>query len=74
MRPHSTSHCAMGPVVDWQLRLYGIEGLRVVDASVMPTITRANTHAATIMIAEKTAADLILGRAPRAAGKAATTS
>lgn len=40
----------------------------------MPTITRANTHAATIVIAEKTAADLILGRAPRAAGKAATTS
>jgi choline dehydrogenase len=64
----------MGPVVDSELRLYGIEGPRVVDASVMPTITRANTHAATIMIEEKAAADLILGRAPLAAAEAAPTS
>jgi choline dehydrogenase-like flavoprotein len=55
---HPTSTCAMGEVVDPQLRVYGTEGLRVVDASVMPTITRANTHATTLMIAEK-AADLI---------------
>lgn len=60
---HPTSTCAIGSVVDPQLRVYGVEGLRVVDASVMPTITRANTNAATIMIAEK-AADLISGRSP----------
>jgi choline dehydrogenase len=58
---HPTSTCAIGSVVDPQLRVYGVEGLRVVDASVMPTITRANTNAATIMIAEK-AADLVAGR------------
>jgi len=60
---HPTSTCAIGAVVDPELRVYGTDGLRVVDASVMPTITRANTHAATVMIAEK-AADLILGKAP----------
>jgi choline dehydrogenase-like flavoprotein len=58
---HPTSTCAIGSVVDPQLRVYGIDGLRVVDASVMPTVTRANTNAATIMIAEK-AADLIAER------------
>jgi choline dehydrogenase len=58
---HPTSTCAMGSVVDSELRVYGTEALRVVDASVMPTITRANTHAATVMIAEK-GADLILSR------------
>ena len=62
---HATSSCAMGAVVDSELRVYGVEGLRVIDASVMPTITRANTHATTIMIAEK-AADLILGKTPLA--------
>jgi choline dehydrogenase len=60
---HPTSTCAIGSVVDPDLRVYGVEGLRVVDASVMPTITRANTNAATIMIAEK-AADLIRDRSP----------
>jgi choline dehydrogenase-like flavoprotein len=70
---HPTSTCAMGSVVDAKLRVLGVEGLRVVDASVMPTITRANTHAATIMIAEK-ASDLILGKAPLAPATAAVAT
>ena len=60
---HPTSTCAMGSVVDSELQVYGVSGLRVVDASVMPTVTRGNTNAPTIMIAEK-AADLIRDRTP----------
>jgi choline dehydrogenase len=55
---HPTSSCAIGPVVDSRLKVHGVAGLRVVDASVMPTIVRGNTNAPTIMVAEK-AADLI---------------
>ena len=53
---HPTSTCAMGPVLDSQLCVHGVQGLRVADASAMPTITRGNTNAATIMIAEKASA------------------
>ncbi len=67
---HPACTCAMGSVVDASLRVYGFEGLRVVDASVMPEITRGNTNAPVIMIAER-AADLIRGRAPASAGAVA---
>ena len=67
---HASCTCMMGQhamaVVDDELRVHGIEGLRVVDASVMPAVTSTNTNAPTIMIAEK-AAMLIKAASPRQA-------
>jgi choline dehydrogenase len=62
---HPTSTCAIGTIVDDELRVNGVDGLRVVDASVMPTVVRGNTNAPTSAIAER-AADLIAGREPLA--------
>ena len=60
---HQVGTCSMGldeaAVVDPELRVYGVEGLRVADASVMPAVTSGNTHAPTVMIGER-AAELVL--------------
>jgi choline dehydrogenase-like flavoprotein len=55
---HPVASCAIGQVVDPELRVFGVDGLRVADASVMPSVPRGNTGAVTVMIGEK-AADLI---------------
>jgi choline dehydrogenase len=60
---HPVGTCSIGNVVDSDLRVLGVEGLRVVDASVMPMVPRGNTNAPTIALAER-ASDLIRGRTP----------
>jgi choline dehydrogenase-like flavoprotein len=70
---HPAGTCAMGSgadaVVDSELRVHGIEGLRVADTSIMPTVVRGNTNAPTIMIGER-AADLVRGHVSVEAGVA----
>jgi len=71
---HPVGSCAMGTgfdaVVDPELRVHGLSGVRVADASVMPRIVCVNTNAATIMIGEK-ASDLIRGTGPSTPAAAA---
>ena len=64
---HMTSTCPMGPVLDADCRVRGIEGLRVCDASVMPTIPSGNTYLGCVMIAERIAAKMLAQPAQAAA-------
>lgn len=73
---HAAGSCKMGPASDAEavvgpdLRVHGLERLRVIDASIMPTIVSGNTNAPTVMIGEK-GSDLVMGRPPLAPASAA---
>jgi choline dehydrogenase len=71
---HPTSTCAIGSVVDSELRVLGTEGLRVVDTSVMPSALRGNTNAPAMMVAEKAAAMIRRAAASAASASAAATA
>ncbi|GAB5501432.1 GMC family oxidoreductase [Pyruvatibacter sp.] len=62
---HMTSTCPMGPVLDADCRVHGIQGLRVADASVMPTIPTGNTYLGCVMVAERVASKMLAEQAAR---------
>src|SRR5205814_693785 len=72
---HASCTCMMGShqmsVVDSELRVHGLDGLRVIDASVMPAVTSTNTNAPTIMIAEKAATAIKAAALPKPQARAA---
>jgi choline dehydrogenase len=74
---HQVGTCKMGvdtgAVVDPELRVYGVEGLRVADASIMPAVPSGNTNAPSIMIGERVSDFVLKGHAP-AAAEGATVS
>jgi choline dehydrogenase-like flavoprotein len=75
---HPVGSCRIGPpddgVVDPELRVYGIEGLRVADASLMPRITSGNTNAPTYMIAERCAALMLRETQPTSSARQAVAA
>ena len=65
---HMVGTCPMGPVLDADCRVHGIENLRVADASVMPTIPSGNTYLGCVMVAERVARKMTAGKSGTATG------